>query len=62
MGSAYIQQQSLELNEYDETPNLVSFLLIFLTDLNLQHIIQASCLKHTCFMIIESFYGVDFSN
>ena len=43
MSSAnYIQQQ------YDETPNLVNFVLLSFTEFYLQQIMQVSCWKHTC--------------
>ena len=38
----YIQQQSLNYM-YDETPNLVNFVLLSLTELYLQQIMQVSC-------------------
>ena len=44
----YIRQQSLNYM-FDETPNLVNFVLLSLTDLYLQHIMQVSFLKHTCY-------------
>ena len=40
----YIQQQSLH-----ETPNLVNFVLLSLTELYLQQIMQVSCWKQTCY-------------
>ena len=44
----YIQQQSLNVM-YDETPNLVNFMLLSLTELYLQQIMPVSCWKHTCY-------------
>ena len=38
-----------ELHVNDETPNLVNFVLLSLTELYLQQIMQVSCLKHTCY-------------
>ena len=39
----YIQQQSLNYMYYDGTPNLVHFMLLSLTELYLQQIMQVSC-------------------
>ena len=48
----YIQQQS-ELHVYDETPNLVNFVLLSLTELYLHH----SCKFHAeSTPVMESFY------
>ena len=38
-----LQQQRLELHVYDETPNLVNFVVMSLTELNLQQTMQVSC-------------------
>ena len=38
-----------EFHEYDGTPNLVIFVLLSLTELYLQQIMQVSCWKHTCY-------------
>ena len=38
-----------ELHVYYETPNLVNFVLLSLTELYLQQIMQVSCWKHTCY-------------
>ena len=41
----YYRQQS---EWHDATPNLVNFVLLSLTELYLQQIMQVSCWKHTC--------------
>ena len=42
--SAYLYSKAKsELHVYDETPNLVNFVLLSLTELYLQQIMQVSC-------------------
>ena len=47
----YIQQQSLELHVSDETLNIVNFVLMSLTELNLQQVMQVSFLKDTLWKV-----------
>ena len=44
-----IQQQSLNYMHMIKTPNLVNFVLMSLTELYLQQIMQVSWWKHTCY-------------
>ena len=54
----YIQQTSLN-HMYDETPNLVNFVLLSLTELYLQQIMQVSFWKHTCYgKILKNLFWV----
>ena len=39
----------IQQHVYDETPNLVNFMLLSLTELYLQQIMQVSCWKYTCY-------------
>ena len=49
-----------ELHVYDETPNLVISVLLSLTELYLQQIMQVSCFHAESTPVMGSFYEVYF--